>query len=74
MDYSHKLEEGLWASCPKQQHVNRYRITLLLSRLGLDIDLEGIRLVHWGFPDGGVGLIGDKRWRSTILPVFFWGM
>ena len=43
--------------------------------LGLDGDLEGIRLVRRGLVDGRVGTVADYGWQPMILPValiFFW--
>ena len=74
MEDSHKLEEGLWTSLPKQWHINCYRLTLPLSRLDLDADPEGTRLVCRVIANGRVGLVGDRRRRSTILPIFFGGL
>ena len=66
-----KLEEGFWTFCPKQRHINIYHISIPLRRLGLDVDLKGIRLVHWGIADGRVGLVADWERRPTIIPVIF---
>ena len=72
MENIHKLEEGFWTYRPKQRHVKCYRLTIPISRLGLDVDLEGIQLFHQCLADGRVGLVGDQRRRPMILPVLFW--
>ena len=66
------LEEGFWTSHPKQRHINRYSFAIPLTRLGIDVNLEGICLVHRGLVDGRVELLGDLGQRPMILRVLFW--
>ena len=74
LEESHKLEEGFCTSRPKQRHIDRYCVDIPLPRLGLDVNLEGIWLVHRGLSDGRFDLVGYLRWRPMIIPVFFWGL
>ena len=67
-----ELEEGFWISRPKQRHVDRHSFAVSLSRLGLDINLQRVRLVYRGLAKGWVGLVGYCRLRSLIIPIFFW--
>ena len=72
VQYRHELEEGLRNSIPKQGHVDRHSFAVSLSRLGLDINLQRVRLVYRGLAKGWVGLVGYCRLRSLIIPIFFW--
>ena len=67
-----ELEEGLWTSHPKQRNVDRHRLDVPLSRLGLDTHLKGFQLVHPGLADSWVGLVGYRRRQARSLPLFFW--
>ena len=56
------------------QHINQFRLYIPLPRLGLDVYLEGIQPVCKIISDDIVGIVADRCWQPTIIPVIFWKM
>ena len=69
-----KLEEVFWTSFPEYRHVDCHRLTVPLSWLGLDADLQQVLFFLRCLTDGYIELVGYWRWRSPILLIIHWNM
>ena len=66
-----KLYEIFWTYRPKHRHIDSDRFDIPLPRLGLDVDLERIRLSLRSLADSRLGLVENKKRWPMILQVIY---